>query len=110
MAFKIAASMAFKEGCKLSDPVILEPIMKVTVTVPDEYLGDVMGDINRRRGMIQGSEAMNGVTQVSAGVPLSEMFGYATDLRTFTQGRGVYSMEPHSYVELPKNLQERYAH
>ncbi|MCL1807240.1 MAG: elongation factor G [Oscillospiraceae bacterium] len=109
MAFKIAASMAFKEGCKKASPVILEPIMKVTATVPEEYLGDVMGDINRRRGMIQGSETMTGAQQVTAHVPLSEMFGYATDLRTFTQGRGVYAMEPHSYVELPKSLQEQLA-
>jgi elongation factor G len=110
MAFKIAGSMAFKEACRGADPVMLEPIMKVTVTVPDEYLGDVMGDLNRRRGMIQGTEMMTGAQQVFAHVPLSEMFGYATDLRTFTQGRGVFSMEPHSYVELPKNIQEKYAH
>jgi elongation factor G len=107
MAFKIAASMAFKEGCRKAGPVILEPIMLVSVTVPEEYLGDVMGDLNRRRGMIQGTEAIPGAQQVSAHVPLSEMFGYATDLRTFTQGRGVYSMEPHSYVEVPKALQEK---
>ncbi|MDR0326641.1 MAG: elongation factor G [Oscillospiraceae bacterium] len=107
MAFRIAASMAFKEGCRKADPVMLEPIMKVIVTVPEDYLGDVMGDLNRRRGMIQGAEAITGAQQVQAHVPLSEMFGYATDLRTFTQGRGVYSMEPHSYVELPKSLQEQ---
>ncbi len=107
MAFKIAASMAFKEGCRKADPVMLEPIMLVSVTVPEEYLGDVMGDINRRRGMIQGTEILSGAQQVIAHIPLSEMFGYATDLRTFTQGRGVYSMEPHSYVELPKSLQEQ---
>ncbi|MDR1692176.1 MAG: elongation factor G [Oscillospiraceae bacterium] len=106
MAFKIAASMAFKEGCKKADPVMLEPIMLVSVTVPEEYLGDVMGDINRRRGMIQGTEILSGAHQILAHIPLSEMFGYATDLRTFTQGRGVYSMEPHSYVELPKSIQE----
>ncbi len=107
MAFKIAGSMAFKEGCRKADPVMLEPIMLVSVTVPEEYLGDVMGDINRRRGMIQGTEILSGAQQVIAHIPLSEMFGYATDLRTFTQGRGVYSMEPHSYVELPKSLQEQ---
>jgi elongation factor G len=110
MAFKICGSMAFKEACRNAGPVMLEPIMKVTVTVPEEYLGDVMGDLNRRRGMIQGTEAMTGAQQVLALVPLSEMFGYATDLRTFTQGRGVFSMEPHSYVELPKNIQEQYTH
>jgi elongation factor G len=108
MAFKIAGSMAFKEACRKADAVMLEPIMKVTVTVPDEYLGDVMGDLNRRRGMIQGSETVTGAQQVLAHVPLSEMFGYATDLRTFTQGRGVFSMEPYSYVELPKNIQEKF--
>jgi elongation factor G len=107
LAFKIAASMAFKEGCKKADPVLLEPIMEVTATAPEDYIGDVMGDINRRRGIIQGSEAMAGAQQIIAHVPLSEMFGYATDLRTFTQGRGVYSMAPHSYVELPKSLQEQ---
>ncbi|MDR1669635.1 MAG: elongation factor G [Oscillospiraceae bacterium] len=107
MAFKIAGSMAFKEGCRKADPVMLEPIMLVSVTVPEDYLGDVMGDINRRRGMIQGTETISGAQQIVAHIPLSEMFGYATDLRTFTQGRGVYSMEPHSYVELPKSLQEQ---
>ncbi|MCL2002701.1 MAG: elongation factor G [Oscillospiraceae bacterium] len=109
MAFKIAGSMAFKEACRNAGPVMLEPIMKVAVTVPEEYLGDVMGDINRRRGMIQGTETLTGAHQVTAHIPLSEMFGYATDLRTYTQGRGVYSMEPHSYVELPKSIQEQYA-
>jgi elongation factor G len=109
LAFKIAASMAFKEACKKADPVLLEPIMEVVATAPDDYIGDVMGDINRRRGMIVGTEAMPGAQQITAQVPLSEMFGYATDLRTFTQGRGVYSMSPHSYVELPKSLQEQLA-
>ncbi len=107
MAFKIAGSMAFKEGCRKADPVLLEPIMKVVVTAPEEYLGDVMGDLNGRRGLIQGMEAMNGVQQVTASVPLSEMFGYATDLRSRTQGRGQYAMEPSHYVELPKSLQEK---
>jgi elongation factor G len=110
LAFKIAGSMAFKEACRKAEAVMLEPIMKVIVTVPEDYLGDVMGDINRRRGMIQGTEAMTGAQQILANVPLSEMFGYATDLRTFTQGRGVYSMEPHSYVEVPKNILEKYTH
>jgi elongation factor G len=109
LAFKIAASMAFKEACKKAGPVLLEPIMEVTATAPDDYIGDVMGDINRRRGTIQGTETMAGAQQIIAHVPLSEMFGYATDLRTFTQGRGVYSMAPHSYVELPKSLQEQMA-
>ena len=106
LAFKICGSMAFKEACAKADPVLLEPIMKVVVTAPEEYMGDVMGDLNSRRGMIQGSEIHNGAAQITANVPLSSMFGYATDLRSKTQGRANYSMEPSHYVELPKNLQE----
>ena len=104
MAFKIAASMAFKSGMRKADPVILEPIMKVTVTVPEEYMGDVIGDLNSRSGMIQGMEAVAGAQRISALVPLSEMFGYATDMRSKTQGRGQYVMEPNSYAEVPKNI------
>ena len=104
MAFKIAASMAFKSGMRKADPVILEPIMKVTVTVPEEYMGDVIGDLNSRRGMIQGMEAVAGAQRISALVPLSAMFGYATDMRSKTQGRGQYVMEPNSYAEVPKNI------
>jgi len=107
MAFKIAASMAFKEACRKADPVLMEPIMKVAVITPEDYMGDVIGDINSRRGQIQGMEARNGAQQIDAFVPLSEMFGYATDLRSRTQGRGQYSMEPSHYVELPKSLQEK---
>ena len=106
MAFKIAASMAFKEGMRKADPVLLEPIMKVAVIVPDEYMGDVIGDLNSRRGQIQGMEAMNGTQQINAFVPLSGMFGYATDLRSKTQGRGQYSMEPSHYAEVPKSIAE----
>ena len=106
MAFKIAGSMAFKEACRKADPVLLEPIMKVTVTAPEDYLGDVMGDVNSRRGQVLGMENRNGAAQVNANVPLSTMFGYATDLRSKTQGRANYSMEPSHYVELPKSLQE----
>ena len=106
MAFKIAGSMAFKEACRKADPVILEPIMKVSVVVPDEYTGDVIGDISARRGSILGMEPRNGATQIDANVPLASMFGYATDLRSKTQGRGQYSMEPSHYIELPKSLQE----
>ena len=104
MAFKIAASMAFKSGMRKADPVILEPIMKVTVTVPEEYMGDVIGDLNSRRGMIQGMEAVAGAQRIVAMVPLSEMFGYATDMRSKTQGRGQYVMEPNSYAEVPKSI------
>ena len=104
MAFKIAASMAFKSGMRKADPVILEPIMKVTVTVPEEYMGDVIGDLNSRRGMIQGMEAISGAQRIVAMVPLSEMFGYATDMRSKTQGRGQYVMEPNSYAEVPKSI------
>ena len=106
MAFKIAASIAFKEGCKKADPVLLEPIMKVTVNVPEEYMGDVMGDLNSRRGQIQGMEARAGAQEITAFVPLAEMFGYATDLRSRTQGRGQYTMEPSHYEEVPKQIQE----
>ncbi len=104
MAFKIAGSMAFKSGMRKADPVILEPIMKVTVTVPEEYMGDVIGDLNSRRGMIQGMEAVAGAQRIVAMVPLSEMFGYATDMRSKTQGRGQYVMEPDSYSEVPKSI------
>lgn len=106
MAFKIAGSMAFKEAMQKADPVLLEPIMKVTVIVPEEYMGDVMGDLNSRRGMIQGMEAENGAQRINAHVPLSEMFGYATDLRSKTQGRGQYVMEPSHYAEVPKSVSE----
>ena len=107
MAFKIAGSMAFKEAMNEADPVLLEPIMKVCAIVPDEYMGDVIGDLNSRRGQIQGYEMRSGAQQIDAFVPLSEMFGYATDLRSRTQGRGQYTMEPSHYVELPKGLQEK---
>ncbi len=107
MAFKIAASMAFKEGMKKADPVIKEPIMLVNVIMPDEYMGDVMGDLNSRRGMIQKMEARSGAQQITALVPLSEMFGYATELRSRTQGRGQYTMEPAHYSEVPKSIQEK---
>ncbi|MBR5273250.1 MAG: elongation factor G [Clostridia bacterium] len=106
MAFKIAGSMAFKEAMKKASPILLEPIMKVTVIVPSDYMGDVIGDINSRRGLMQGMESRNGVEQINAFVPLSEMFGYATDLRSKTQGRGQYSMEPSHYAEVPKNISE----
>ncbi|MDD6090029.1 MAG: elongation factor G [Clostridiales bacterium] len=106
MAFKICGSMAFKEACQKAGPTLLEPIMKVVVTAPDEYMGDVMGDINSRRGQIVGSEIRNGAAVIECNVPLSTMFGYATDLRSKTQGRATYSMEPSHFVELPKNLQE----
>ena len=106
MAFKIAGSMAFKEAMQKADPVLLEPIMKVTVIVPEEYMGDVIGDLNSRRGMIQGMEAENGAQRINANVPLSEMFGYATDMRSKTQGRGQYVMEPSHYAEVPKSVGE----
>ncbi len=106
MAFKIAGSMAFKEAMKKAAPILLEPIMKVTVIVPSEYMGDVIGDINSRRGLMQGMETRTGVEQINAFIPLSEMFGYATDLRSRTQGRGQYSMEPSHYSEVPKNISE----
>ena len=107
MAFKIAGSMAFKEAMRKADPTLQEPIMKVSVIVPDEYLGTVIGDLNSRRGQIQGQESRTGATQVDAHVPLANMFGYATDLRSNTQGRGQYSMEPHSYVEMPKSIRDK---
>ena len=107
MAFKIAGSMAFKEAMRKADPVLLEPIMKVSVIVPDDYLGTVIGDLTARRGQILGQEARPGAQQVDALVPLANMFGYATDLRSSTQGRGQYTMEPHSYCELPKNLRDK---
>ena len=106
LAFKIAGSMAFKEGCRKAKPVVLEPIMKVSVIVPEEYMGDVIGDISGRRGNILGMQPRSGSTQIDANVPLSEMFGYATDLRSRTQGRGNYSMEPSHYIQLPKSLQD----
>ena len=106
MAFKICGNMAFKEAAAKAGPTLLEPIMKVVVTAPDEYMGDVMGDINARRGQIVGTEIRNGAAVIECNVPLSTMFGYATDLRSKTQGRATYSMEPSHFVELPKNLQE----
>ena len=107
MAFKLAGSMAFKEACQKAGPTLLEPIMKVSVIVPDEYMGDVIGDLNSRRGQIQGFEARSGAQQIDAFVPLAEMFGYATDLRSRTQGRGQYTMEPSHYIEIPKSIQEK---
>ena len=107
MAFKIAGSMAFKEACQKAGPTLLEPIMKVSVIVPDEYMGDVIGDLNSRRGQIQGFGARSGAQQIDAFVPLAEMFGYATDLRSRTQGRGQYTMEPSHYIEIPKSIQEK---
>ncbi|MGN0556232.1 MAG: elongation factor G, partial [Acutalibacteraceae bacterium] len=107
MAFKIAGSMAFKSACRKADPVLLEPIMKVTVLVPEEYMGDVIGDLNSRRGEIQGFEDRSGVKQINARVPLGDMFGYATDLRSKTQGRGQYVMEPDGYKEVPKSIAEK---
>ena len=106
MAFKIAGSMAVKDAIKKADPVLLEPIMKVTVIVPEEYMGDVIGDLNSRRGMILGMDAVPGAQQINAEVPLSEMFGYATDMRSKTQGRGQYTMEPAHYNEVPKSVSE----
>ena len=107
MAFSIAGSMAFKEAMKKADPCILEPIMKVSVFVPEDFMGTVIGDLNSRRGAIQGQEVNNGTAQVDALVPLSEMFGYSNDLRSKTQGRGNYTMEPHSYTEVPRNVAEK---
>ena len=107
MAFKIAASMAFKEGCKQAKSVILEPIMRVEITVPTEYMGDVIGDVNSRRGRIEGMDEVQGMEEIRAFIPLSEMFGYATDLRSKTQGRGNYSMEPSHYDEVPKSVLEQ---
>ena len=107
MAFKIAGSQAVKEGLKQGGSVLLEPIMHVVVTVPEEYMGDVIGDLNSRRGLIQGMEAISGAQQINAMVPLSEMFGYATDLRSKSQGRGNYFMEPSHYSEVPKSVAEK---
>jgi elongation factor G len=107
MAFKIAGSMAFKDGMRKADPVLLEPMMKVEITVPEEYMGDVMGDVNSRRGRIEGMEARMGAQVIRCFIPLSEMFGYATDLRSKTQGRGVYSMEMHHFEEVPKSISEK---
>ncbi len=107
MAFKVAASIAFKEGCKQAKSVLLEPIMKVEITVPEEYMGDVIGDINARRGRMEGMEAKDGNQEIRGFIPLSEMFGYATDLRSKTQGRGTYSMEPSHYEEVPKSILEQ---
>ena len=105
--FTIIIGMAFKAAIAKADPVLLEPIMKVDVTVPEEYMGDVIGDLNSRRGQIQGMEPRGGVQAISAGVPLSEMFGYATALRSRTQGRGQYTMQPSHYTEVPKSIQEK---
>ena len=107
MAFKIAGSMAFKNAMAKADPVLLEPVMRVEITVPEEYMGDVIGDVNSRRGRIEGMDARAGAQVIRAFVPLSEMFGYATALRSRTQGRGVYSMEFDHYDEVPKNIQEQ---
>jgi elongation factor G len=107
MAFKIAGSMAFKDGMRKADPVLLEPIMKVEITVPEEYMGDVMGDVNSRRGRIDGMESRMGAQVIRSFIPLSEMFGYATDLRSKTQGRGVYAMEMHHFEEVPKSIAEK---
>ena len=107
MAFKIAGSMAFKDAMKKADPVLTEPIMKVVVVTPDDYMGDVIGDISSRRGSIQSMEPVAGAQQITAFVPLAEMFGYATELRSRTQGRGQYSMEPSHFAEVPKSIQEK---
>ena len=107
MAFKIAGSMAFKEAAAKADPVLLEPIMKVSIIVPEEYMGDVMGDLNGRRGQITGMETRGGASIIDAFVPLSEMFGYATNLRGRSQGRGQFSMQPSHYTEVPKNIAEK---
>ena len=106
MAFKIAGSMAFKDGCRKADPVLLEPIMKVDVSVPEEYMGDVMGSLNSRRGRIEGMDAHNGVQNIHAMVPLAEMFGYATALRSMTQGRGNFSMQSDHYEMVPRSIQD----
>ena len=107
MAFKIAGSMAFKEGCRKAHSIILEPIMRVEVTVPEEYMGDVIGDVNSRRGRMEGMDTRAGNQIIRAFIPLSEMFGYATDLRSKTQGRGTYAMEPSHYEEVPKSVLEQ---
>jgi elongation factor G len=109
MAFKIAGSMAFKNAMSKADPVLLEPVEKVEITVPEEYMGDVIGDVNSRRGRMEGMEAVNGAQIIRAFVPLSEMFGYATSLRSRTQGRGTYSMVFDHYEEVPKGIQEQIA-
>ena len=106
MAFKIAGSMAFKDAMRKASPILLEPMMKLAVIVPDEYMGDVMGDFNSRRGMIQGTETRTGATQINALVPLQNMFGYATDLRSKTQGRGLYTMQSDHFEEVPKSVSE----
>ena len=105
LAFKIAGSMAFKEAMMKADPVLLEPIMNVVITVPEEYMGDVMGYLNSKRGQITGMDSRKGAAQINALVPLSEMFGYATILRSHTQGRGNFTMEPSHYIELPESIQ-----
>ena len=107
MAFKVAGSMAFKDGCKKADPVLLEPIMRVDVVTPEEYMGDVMGDLNSRRGRVEGMEAKAGAQVITANVPLAEMFGYATELRSRTQGRATYSMQFAHYNEVPRSIQEQ---
>ena len=107
MAFKIAGSMAFKEGMRKADPVLMEPIMKVDVTLPEEYLGDVMGNISSRRGNLMGMEIVNGTQEIHSEIPLAEMFGYATDLRSRTQGRGNYTMTFDHYAEVPKNIADK---
>ena len=107
MAFKIAGSMAFKDGATKAGPVLLEPIMKVTVEVPDEYLGTVMGNLTSRRGILLGNDTIPGVQRINAEVPLAEMFGYATDLRSQTQGRGTFVMEPLKYQEVPKSITDK---
>ena len=107
MAFKIAASMAFKDGCRKADPVLLEPIMKVEIVVPDQYLGDVMGDVSKRRGNLQGTMSKSGMQTIRAEIPLAEMFGYISDLRSKTQGRGNFTMQPSHYAEVPRNVAEK---
>ena len=107
IAFKTAAQLAYKAAMPEANPVLLEPVGELKVTVPDSYMGDVIGDLNSRRGQIQGQESRPGATQIDALVPLANMFGYATDLRSSTQGRGQYSMEPHSYVEIPKSIADK---
>jgi elongation factor G len=107
MAFEIAGSMAFKEAMRKADAILLEPIMKVEVTVPEEYMGDVIGDVTSRRGRIEGTEMVGNAQIINSFVPLAEMFGYATDLRSKTQGRGVYNMEVHHYEAVPKSVQEK---
>ena len=110
MCFEIAARAAFREGMRQANARLLEPIMKVEVVTPEEYMGDIIGDLNSRRGQILGMEARPGAQQINALVPLSEMFGYSNDLRSKTQGRGQYSMEPHSYLEVPKSIAEKIMH